>query len=79
MDHAQELEGTNKVLTAKEKSLKSHNRAVATQFMFGADRRLYGAMWINLQNNFSLGLNQYPTDLTEAYNMLLNYVPPPKP
>ena len=64
------------VLSDEIKSTKAHNRAVALKFLQGADRRLYGVFWVHLQNNFSLGVNQYPSDLTEVYTMSLNYVPP---
>ena len=49
------LTGTPR-LTDAEKSTKAHDRAVALKFLQGADRRLYGALWVSLQNNFSLGL-----------------------
>jgi hypothetical protein len=75
MDKIEDLEGSTG-LSAEEKSKKAHDRAVALKFLQGADRRTYGTLWVGMQNNYSLGLRQYPSDLTEAYTMLLNYVPP---
>ena len=71
----EEIDGVRQ-LSDEEKSMRAHNRAVALKFIQGADRRLYGQLWVSLQNNYSLNLKQYPRDQTDAYTMLLNYVPP---
>jgi hypothetical protein len=47
-------------------------QTIATGFMRRADKGRYGALWSNLENNFTRGQDQYPADLTSAYNMLLN-------
>ncbi len=78
MDKIKELEDKTG-LTTTEKSTKAHDRAVALKFLQGADRGAYGTSWVSLQNNFLLNLKLYPRDLTEAYMMLLNYVPPHNP
>jgi hypothetical protein len=57
------------VAVAKKKS-------VAIAFLKGADRKRYGGLWSELENNYTRGLDHYPTDLTGAYNLLLNYKPP---
>ena len=75
MDKIEGWEGSSN-LTNKEKSQKAHDRSVAVQFLYGADKRQYGTLWVNLQNNFAMNLKQYPADLTAAYQMLLNHVPP---
>jgi hypothetical protein len=37
----------------------------------------YGALWADLENQFSRANNQYPADLTGAFNLLLNFRPTP--
>ena len=54
----------------------SRNRAIAISFIRRADRGRYGALWLDLQNQYSRGHDQYPTDLTNAYELLLNFLPP---
>ena len=55
----------------------SRNKAVALAFLRQADRKRYGALWADLENQFSRGNDQYPIDLTAAYSMLINYKPAP--
>jgi hypothetical protein len=57
------------VIAAKKKS-------VAIGFLKRADRKRYGGLWSNLENLYTRGKDQYPTDLTGAYNLLLNYKAP---
>jgi hypothetical protein len=57
------------VIAAKKKS-------VAIGFLKRADRKRYGGLWSELENLFTRGEDQYPTDLTGAYNLLLNYKAP---
>jgi hypothetical protein len=56
--------------------LAAKQKAVAIGFLKRADRRQYGCLWSDLENNFTRGQDQYPEDLTSAYNMLLNYKAP---
>ena len=44
-----------------------------------ADKRRYGGLWSELENNFTRGQDHYPVDLTNAYNLLLNYKAAPGP
>jgi Zinc knuckle len=53
------------------------NRALAIAFLKRADQARYGALLAELENQFSRGTDQYPPDLTAAYNLLLSYRPPP--
>jgi hypothetical protein len=48
-------------------------------FMKRADKRRYGGLWSDLENSFSRGQDHYPSDLTGAYNLLLNYKAPAPP
>jgi hypothetical protein len=46
---------------------------MAVVFLKRAESRRYGGLWSELENNLSRGQDQYPADLTSAYNLLLNY------
>jgi hypothetical protein len=41
-----------------------------------ANRCFFGTLWVDLDNHFSRGNNQYPIDLTAAYSLLVNFKPP---
>ncbi len=58
----------------KEKEITAaRQQSVAIGFLKRVDRRRYGGLWSGLDNSYSRGQDQYPTDLTGAYNLLLNY------
>ena len=42
-----------------------------------ADTRRFGVLLVELENNFSWRVDQYPKDMTEAYNLLVKQKPPP--
>ena len=52
-------------------------KTVAVAFFKRADQKRYGALWSELENNFTRGDDHYPDNLTGAYNLLLNFKPPP--
>jgi len=52
------------------------DRTLALAFLKRADRCCFGALWVDLDNHFSRGNNQYPIDLTAAYSLLVNFKPP---
>ena len=55
----------------------ARNRSIAVAFLKRADRRAYGKLWTELENQYTRGNgDQYPLDLTAAYNLLLNYKGP---
>jgi len=56
-----------------DKETDARNRTVAILFLKGADRRIYGNLLTDLENQFSRGVNQYPDDLVVAYNLLLSH------
>ena len=53
-------------------------RALALDFIEGADRSRYGQLHIDMINNFNQGQDIYPTNVTQAYNMIVNHVEPIK-
>jgi len=57
----------------------TRNRSVALAFLKRADTGRYGQLWIDLENNHSRGKDEYPMDLTAAYNLLFHYKKPIAP
>jgi hypothetical protein len=54
----------------------TRNRSVALAFLKRADPFRFGLLWIDLENNYVRGKDEYPADLTGAYNMLYHYKKP---
>jgi hypothetical protein len=54
----------------------ARNKALAIAFLKRADRRRYGVLWTDLENQYSRGNDQYPADLTEAYGLLVSFKAP---
>jgi hypothetical protein len=63
-----------------ERIRAARNQLIGMMFLSRADRRKYGALFADLENQYARGNDQYPKDLTESYGMLVNYKPlfPPK-
>ena len=61
------------------KAKKARGKALALAFLKRADRTRYGSLWTDLENQYTRGNDQYPDDLTEAYNMLVSYKADAKP
>jgi len=59
--------------TAKE-TAKQKMHAIA--FLKRADKNRYSLLVTDLENNFTRGTDQYPTSITETYNLLVNYKKP---
>jgi hypothetical protein len=55
-------------------------QTIAIGFMKRADKQRYGGLWSELEDNFTRGQDHYyPADLTNTYNLLLNYKVAPGP
>jgi hypothetical protein len=52
------------------------DRTLALAFLKCADRRCFGTLWADLENQFSRGNDQYPTNLTASYSLFVNFKPP---
>ena len=62
-------DATQRVKTARDRTL-------ALVFLKRADRRRFGDLWHDLENQFTRGNDQYPIGLTAAYSLLVNFKPP---
>ena len=69
--------GTSDADILKQTITAAKNKVLAVAFLKRADMRQYGALWADLENQFSRANDQYPTDLTGAFNLLLNFRPTP--
>ena len=58
-----------------KKALIARNRSIVVSFLKRSDKTRYGALWAKLENQYTGGSDQYPDNITTAYNMLLNYKP----
>ena len=52
---------------------KARDQFLATSFLLGGNRSKYSQLVADLQNSYVLGVDQYPKDVEEAYNMMLSY------
>ena len=51
----------------------SRDRTLGIMFLKKADRTRYGDLWTSIHNQYSRGTDQFPNDLTEAYNILTTH------
>ena len=68
-DDYNELEEIQNTLYKK----KARDHFLATSFLLGGNRSKYSQLVADLENLYVLGVDQYPKDVEEAYNMMLSY------
>ena len=61
--------------TKEEARKAAREGAIATAFTLRASKDRYGDLLIDLENQFSLGQDQYPDTMGEAFSLLANYKP----
>ena len=59
----------------KQMEEKAKQRTERMVVLKNADTRRFGVLLVDLENNFSRRVDQYPKDMTEAYNLLVKYNP----
>jgi hypothetical protein len=69
--------GTSDTDILKQTITAAKNKILAVAFLKWADMKQYGALWADLENQFSRANDQYPVNLTNAFNLLLNFRPRP--
>jgi hypothetical protein len=57
----------------------ARQKAHAIAFLKRADKARYGLLVMELENQFTRGTDQYPKNVTETYNLLVNYKKPRAP
>jgi hypothetical protein len=61
----------------EERKAIARDRTLAIALIRGADPRRYGTLLITeLANRYAMGTDDYPTDITSAYGLLVNYKTP---
>jgi uncharacterized membrane protein YgcG len=68
-DHPTEVELRTARETAKDEYM-------GIRFLRRSDPARYGALLADVENQYTRGMNSYPTTLTMAYDMIVNYVTP---
>jgi hypothetical protein len=63
--------GTPEGIRDATKDIKYKRLAIA--FLSGAHKARYGKLREDLENDYKKGSNYYPTNVTSAYNLLVNY------
>ena len=63
-------------LTDEERLAKACEKTLAIALITGASPTRYGTLITQLANEYAMGRDQYPEDMTTAYNLLVNYVIP---
>ena len=53
--------------------VEEHEKLMAYTFLLGADHNRSSKLVEDLSNNFTMGENKYPKDLTQAVNMVANH------
>ena len=56
---------------------KAKQRAEGMVLLKNSDTRSFSVLLVDLENNFSWRVNQYPEDMTESYNLLVKHKSPP--
>ena len=51
----------------------ARNRFLAYAFLQGADKSRFGDLLLELENQHTCGSDRFPSDITNAYNLLVNY------
>jgi hypothetical protein len=75
--HIQETRGDiNDVATCKRTKIAVCEEFVAKCFLLKSDPRRYALLIAMIQNDYISGQDKYPTTLSRAYDLLVNYVNP---
>lgn len=61
--------------TDQRKAL-ARDRTLAIALIRGSDRTRYGTLIDDLSNQYAMGKDDYPSDITSAYSLLVNYRTP---
>ena len=74
--HVPEADEKGAARSVEERQVIARDRTLALAYIRGADPTRYGILVAELANQYALGNDNYPVDLTSAYSMLVNYTTP---
>ena len=64
------------ICSIDERKAIAHDRTLAIALIHGADATRYGTLIVGLSNQYAMGKDDYPTEITSAYSLLVNYRTP---
>jgi hypothetical protein len=71
-----DLEGINEATAGDEETLKAikvgKEKYLTMSLIRASDRSRYSRLMDDLQNQFTMGYNNFPTHVTAAYNLIIN-------
>jgi len=62
----------------KAAAVRARDEYLGIRFLLGSDPNRYASLTAEVENSFTRGTSSYPSSLTKAYDMLVNYVDPSK-
>ena len=62
--------------TDEERKKMAYDKTFAIALVTGADPTKFGTLIAHLSNQYAMGKDEYPTDETSAFNLLVHYVTP---
>ena len=65
-------------MTLKAAQKYARKQYLACAFLLGSDRRRYGKLLENLENEFTQKTDKWPKTITDAYSLLLNLKQDPR-
>lgn len=60
-------------LNTEERKAIARDRTLGVALIRGADPTRYGTLIVDLANQYAMGVDNYPADITSAYSLLVNY------
>jgi hypothetical protein len=71
---AKDKQGTQR--TNDERKIIARDRTLAITLIWGADPTRYGTLIAKLSNQYAMGKDEYPADISSTYSLLVNYKTP---
>jgi hypothetical protein len=71
-----EKDDSGKARTDEERKALARDRTLAIMFIRRADPTRYGTLIAELSNQYAMGKDEYPKDVSSAYSLLVNYKTP---
>jgi len=62
--------------TQAQRTTMARDQTLAIAFIRGVDPTRYGTLVTDLSNQYAMGIDNYPSDLTSAYGLVVNYKTP---
>jgi hypothetical protein len=70
------MDAEGNVVADDVRKVVARDKTLATMLMLRADPTRYGTLLADLSNNYAMGKDEYPANLSAAYTLLVNYKTP---